>query len=587
MDEQQVFVLGGDPAAIGVSATTWRSFSLEATAASGQLSAIGAVSAAGFLGAEGQIHADLLRVEMAPGLAVMGQAWGRVGGALEVFSGVLADCQAQLRRLAGLAEQDTARVTALRGNLAAAQAADARHTSAVALAAQQPSTPGTTTVVARPWMSSAPGEQARLVEAQADLAAVYTRARQVRGEHDEALLRCIRSVGQAAALAPPPPAAVSTTLGSPTGFAVAGTLASPLAMLAGALRIVSVTGTGYASLPTFAPAEALRGNRFLTDPTDPNDPNDPNDPIYQYPDDHDPIPPDLKARLQPQLYDLCLGNVKDLGPDHIADAEMACQALAEALVSDKGHLRVALRHFPELGLPQLPQITPWQALWEGVTDIAKFTARVAGYGDCVDGDKVGCAADVGITLLGPIAGAVKKAGATAGWALKILHKTDDAKKAAEASEAVSQAKDAARKLAEAHAQKQALDKRVDEFRDAVKPTTPDQTPVPEAWLPVVAEKVPTDWPLPTRGRPSKDSDGRMTIKFAKGHGGGNTVRVDRGDPSSSQASQRVDHVVITSNGTVIGRNGQPLDSVSGTPADAVASHIPFSDWKDWTSWNHP
>ncbi|MDQ2845489.1 MAG: hypothetical protein M3Y77_03860, partial [Actinomycetota bacterium] len=87
MDDQLVFVLGGDPAAIKVSAATWQSFSLESTVASAELSAAGSLSAVSFLGDEGQTHSDLLLLDMAPQLAVLGDAWERAGGALDIYSG--------------------------------------------------------------------------------------------------------------------------------------------------------------------------------------------------------------------------------------------------------------------------------------------------------------------------------------------------------------------------------------------------------------------------------------------------------------------------------------------------------------------
>lgn len=111
MDEQ-LFALGGDPAAIRASAKTWQTFSLESTMASAELAGIGAVSAASFLGDEGLTHADHLRTELGPRLARMGEAWSCVSTALFSYAAVLDDCQTELRRLATTSAQDSVAVTA-------------------------------------------------------------------------------------------------------------------------------------------------------------------------------------------------------------------------------------------------------------------------------------------------------------------------------------------------------------------------------------------------------------------------------------------------------------------------------------------
>ncbi|MDQ2845484.1 MAG: hypothetical protein M3Y77_03835, partial [Actinomycetota bacterium] len=375
--------------------------------------------------------------------------------------------------------------------------------------------------------------------------------------------------------------AVQPGLSHSGGIQSAWTMASPLTLVSAGLRLASTTSTHYASLSGFTAAEALRGNSFLADPVDPPDP------IYQSPEDSEPVPPDLKAQLRPRLRDVCLMNSKHLGPDQIGDADMLCQGFADSALTDMGHLRRALCDFPEMGMPQLPQLTPWGALWEGVTDITKFTAQVAGYGACVDGDKSGCAVDLGFAMLGPVFGALKKAGETVGWVAKIVDKAGNAKKAVQDSKVVTAANEATRRLAEAKAAKQALTKRVNEFRDAVKPVKPGQETAPEAWLPVVAEKIPKDWPLPIRGKPSNDDAGKITIRFAKDRHGSNTVRIDRGNPNSTFPSQRVDHVVVTVNGQTIGPDGIPFPDGPVTEAERAAMHIPFSQWKAWSSWDHP
>ena len=66
---------------------------------------------------------------------------------------------------------------------------------------------------------------------------------------------------------------------------------------------------------------------------------------------------------------------------------------------------------------------------------------------------------------------------------------------------------------------------------------------------------------------------------------GNRIRIDKGDPDSPHPSQQVDHVVVQSNGRVIGRDGNPIGgSIRENP---VQSHIPLSEWENWSSWNKP
>ncbi len=83
-----------------------------------------------------------------------------------------------------------------------------------------------------------------------------------------------------------------------------------------------------------------------------------------------------------------------------------------------------------------------------------------------------------------------------------------------------------------------------------------------------------------RGNPNKKGTGwRWADKK------GNGVRVDKGNPRSSSPSQKPDHVVVRSNGKVIGRDGKPLNgSVKDNPIDA---HIPLSDWLTWSKWFKP
>ena len=97
--------------------------------------------------------------------------------------------------------------------------------------------------------------------------------------------------------------------------------------------------------------------------------------------------------------------------------------------------------------------------------------------------------------------------------------------------------------------------------------------------PEVTDKIPPEW---GEGKSNRKGDGtRWQDPNDKGSG----VRVDEGNPSNSQPSQQVDHVVVRDKGVVIGRDGKPINgSIKQDPANA---HIPLSEYKNWRSWNKP
>ena len=62
---------------------------------------------------------------------------------------------------------------------------------------------------------------------------------------------------------------------------------------------------------------------------------------------------------------------------------------------------------------------------------------------------------------------------------------------------------------------------------------------------------------------------------------GNGVRVDKGNPDHSHAAQRVDHVVVRSNGRIIGRDGKPVQG--SIKQNYNNAHIPLSEYMGWKS----
>ncbi|WP_198015399.1 MULTISPECIES: PAAR domain-containing protein [unclassified Psychrobacter] len=85
-------------------------------------------------------------------------------------------------------------------------------------------------------------------------------------------------------------------------------------------------------------------------------------------------------------------------------------------------------------------------------------------------------------------------------------------------------------------------------------------------------------PIPNR----KGGEG---YRWFDGANKGNSVRIDKGNPSNSQIRQQVDHVIINNNGRIIGRNGEPI---KGTIKDNWdQAHIPLKEYEQWNKWNSP
>jgi filamentous hemagglutinin len=101
------------------------------------------------------------------------------------------------------------------------------------------------------------------------------------------------------------------------------------------------------------------------------------------------------------------------------------------------------------------------------------------------------------------------------------------------------------------------------------------------WIvtPVVTDKFPDTWPV----EPNKKKIGYRWQDPANPKGNG--VRIDKGDPNSPFPSQQVDHVIVRSNGKVLGRDGKPIGGDGSIQGDPENAHIPLSEYKDWSKWN--
>lgn len=94
-----------------------------------------------------------------------------------------------------------------------------------------------------------------------------------------------------------------------------------------------------------------------------------------------------------------------------------------------------------------------------------------------------------------------------------------------------------------------------------------------------AAKVPSDWGV---GMPNAKGVGTRWYDPLAPKANG--VRIDAGNPNSAWPSQQVDHVVVRSEGRILGPDGTPL---AGSLKDNPEAHIPLTDWVNWTTWNSP
>ncbi|WP_373700934.1 RHS repeat domain-containing protein, partial [Neisseria dentiae] len=92
------------------------------------------------------------------------------------------------------------------------------------------------------------------------------------------------------------------------------------------------------------------------------------------------------------------------------------------------------------------------------------------------------------------------------------------------------------------------------------------------------KKIPKEW---TKS-PNKKGEG---FRWQDPNNKGNGVRIDKGNPNHTHPTQQVDHVIVRSNGKVIGRDGNPISgSIKDDPQNA---HIPLREYKKWKQWNSP
>jgi len=101
----------------------------------------------------------------------------------------------------------------------------------------------------------------------------------------------------------------------------------------------------------------------------------------------------------------------------------------------------------------------------------------------------------------------------------------------------------------------------------------------------VRDKIPKSWGESKPNKKTKDGE-KMGERWADPENPkGNRVRIDQGNPNSPYPSQQVDHVVVQSNGKVIGRDGKPI--IGSISDNYEQAHIPLSEYSKWKTWNSP
>lgn len=103
-----------------------------------------------------------------------------------------------------------------------------------------------------------------------------------------------------------------------------------------------------------------------------------------------------------------------------------------------------------------------------------------------------------------------------------------------------------------------------------------------SWNPskYIGNKLPKEW---GKGVPNRRGVG--TRWSDPKNPAGNGVRVDRGNPKSPYTSQKVDHIVVRKDGTILGRDGKPIKgSLKNDPENG---HIPASEYVKWKKWDAP
>ncbi|GAA0553991.1 WXG100 family type VII secretion target [Actinomadura livida] len=99
------------------------------------------------------------------------------------------------------------------------------------------------------------------------------------------------------------------------------------------------------------------------------------------------------------------------------------------------------------------------------------------------------------------------------------------------------------------------------------------------------DKVPKEWGPGQANKKALKDPSKPGWRWRDPNNPNNGIRIDKGDPNSPWPSQRVDHVVINSNGKILDRYGNPIKAPK--PTKTPEAHIPLDEWLKWSGWSHP
>ena len=186
------FTLGGSPASIRTSATTWLTFSTSSSEAS---SDIRSLDSGNFQGDEGDTYRDQVNKDLPPHLDTTSEAWGIVAKALSTYADKLEGFQSRLSTLSAQNSQNQQAVSQAQSSYCSAKAADTAHDQTVA---QQKAKlkPGQT-LPTDTYQSTSSTASTSLTNAQQAQQDTIDAANKVQSDHETAVNDCVNDINRA------------------------------------------------------------------------------------------------------------------------------------------------------------------------------------------------------------------------------------------------------------------------------------------------------------------------------------------------------------------------------------------------------
>ncbi|MFD7653970.1 DUF6531 domain-containing protein [Actinosynnema sp. NPDC059797] len=235
-----LFRMEGDPSTIRSSAKAWSTFGDAATEAAGQITGLNTQE---FVGPEGDQFREGLNDQMPPHLRTTGEAYRKVGTALDTFAGTLATLQDEMRPIAQRAPSLWEAVRNAQGRVSDAKEADRAHERATA--DRPPDQPDT-------YRSDAGAANAALTEAQRAWQECVDKANGLRSRMTAAADACERVIKDAEGMRFKENPKGLAKIGAAIGDFISDNVEA-LKSLSGALKIVSLVAGILAFIPVLTP----------------------------------------------------------------------------------------------------------------------------------------------------------------------------------------------------------------------------------------------------------------------------------------------------------------------------------------------